>query len=315
MFSRSLTSHAVTRFLKHVVKPLLLRPGTDITALRSQAVMLSERLARMPRNVRVCNGRLDGIPVRWLYSEKSSADFIILYLHGGGFVLPALKPHYAFCGMLALKTNATVIMPSYRLAPEHPFPAGVEDCLAAYRWLLEHDYDPAKIIIAGDSAGGNLTMTTVLGARREGLPLPAGMLMLSPALRFEESASGSHQTNRQLESMLSERALRFFKESYMPEGKTPEHDCMHPLEADFAGLPPMRFYVGSTEVLLDDSLLAAQKAREEGVDVEIMVAEGMPHVWPILDVLPESIPAREDIVKFINSLWQSIRPLYSVPRR
>ena len=90
---------------------------------------------------------------------------------------------------------------------------------------------------------------------------------------------------------------------------------MHPLEADFAGLPPMRFYVGSTEVLLDDSLLAAQKAREEGVDVEIMVAEGMPHVWPILDVLPESIPAREDIVKFINSLWQSIRPLYSVPRR
>lgn len=315
MFSRSLTSHAVTRFLRHVVKPLLLRPGTDIAALRRQAVVLSERLARMPRDIRVCNGRLEGIPVKWLYGEKSSADFVILYLHGGGFVLPAIKPHYSFCGMLALKTSSTVIMPSYRLAPEHPFPAGVEDCLAAYRWLLEHDYDPAKIIIAGDSAGGNLTMTTVLGARNAGLPLPAAMIMLSPVFRFEETSEGSHQENREVEAMLSERALEFFRESYLPEGSPLSHACLHPLEADFTGLPPMRLYASSSEVLLDDSLLAAQKAREEGVDVEIMVAEGMPHVWPLLDVLPESVPAREDVVKFINGLWQGIRPLYAVPRR
>ncbi len=307
MFARSLTSHAITSFLKHAIKPFVFRPGVNIVDFRRQASAISGRLSKMPRDMRVCNGRLEGIPVKWLYSEKSSPDFVILYLHGGGFVLPALKPHFSFCAFLARKTAATVIMPDYRLAPEHPYPAGYEDCLASYRWLLDHGYAPERIIIAGDSAGGNLALATVVGARRAGLPLPAGIVKLSPALRVVEN-DGSHKTNEEKEAMLSRQTLEYLLACYVPPGVDVLEDTLSPLEADFSGLPPMRFYVGSTEVLLDDSLLGAEKAREEGVDVEIMIGEGMPHVWPLIDLLPESRPARQDVVSFINSRWRGLRP-------
>jgi acetyl esterase/lipase len=307
MFARSLTSHAVTGVLRRLVKPLLFRTGVDPETLRKQVLAVSGRFASMPRDIRVNSGRLEGIPVSWIYNEKSSADFVILYLHGGGFVLPELKVHLAFCGYLARKTAATVILPSYRLAPEHPFPAAPEDCLATYRWLLQRGYAAERIIIAGDSAGGNLTLATALAARREGLPLPRGLVMLSPVLRFEETDTGSHRDNLESEAMLSRQAIEYFFNAYIPEDVLLSDPRLSPLLEDFSGLPPMRLYAGSAEILRDDSLLAVEKAREAGVDAEVMIGEGMPHVWPLLDILPESRPAREDVVLFINNRWRSLR--------
>lgn len=311
MLSRSLTSHVVTQLLKRVAKPLFFRPGSDIQKIRKNVTMIFDLLTRTPPNIRLYKGRLGSVPVKWVYAQESAKDFIVLYLHGGGFVMPGMKLHESLAATLASSTASTAVLPAYRLAPEHPFPAALDDCVESYQWLLEHGYAPERIVIAGDSAGGNLALATAIKARQLGLAQPAGIVMFSPALRLDRT-NDSHWTNRHKETMLSPQALDFFVASYCPAHTDKSDECLSPLNADFRGLPPMRFYASNTEVLLDDARKGVAKAHEEGIDAEIVIGHGMPHAWPVLDVLPESALARQDAADFINACWRNARQAQKV---
>lgn len=307
MLTRRLISIALLQLLKPLAKNWLLQPGGNIRRARWHLQTLLGHLFRLPHEVMTYDGRIAGVPVKWLHNSRSAEDLVVLYLHGGGFVFPALRPHYTLAAYFAQHTQAKVLLPDYRLAPEHPYPAAFEDCLNTYRWLItEGGYGADNIVLVGDSAGANLALATAIGARREGLPQPAGIVMFSPPLSFEQDLQ-SRQRNMRSESLLSQESLDYFASSYAPPGTDLHDGCLAPLHADLNGLAPLRFYVSDTEMLLDDSLLTAEKALDEGVDVELVLGKGMPHAWPLLHFLPEASTARHHVAEFINHRWRHLR--------
>jgi len=170
--------------------------------------------------------------------------------------------------------DAQVLLPDYRLAPEHPFPAGSDDCLDAYRWLLTRGFDAKRVIIAGDSAGGNLALVTAMRVRDEGLPSPGCVVMVP-------------------------EALEFVRTTYAPSADW-RHRWISPIHDSFGGLPPLLFHAGSTELIVDDSIRAAEKARSAGVCVELLVWPGMPHVFQAHNALPEAKEAIAQIARFVR---------------
>lgn len=313
MLTHRLLSITVLQLLKPLVKNWLLQPRGNIRRTRWHLQTLLGHMFRLPHEVMTYDGRIAGVPVKWLHNDRSAEDLLVLYLHGGGFVFPALRPHFTLAAYFAQHTQAKVLLPDYRLAPEHPFPAAYEDCLGTYRWLItQGGYSAEKIILMGDSAGANLALATAIGARREGLPQPAGIVMFSPPLSFDANLQ-SRERNKRSESLLSEESLEYFANSYAPPGTDLHDECLAPLHADFSGLAPMRFYVSDTEMLFDDSQVAAEKARDEGVDVELILGKKMPHAWPLLHFLPEARSARHHVTHFINHRWRHLRNKRGTP--
>ena len=219
---------------------------------------------------------------QWLNAGGEDEGRVILYLHGGAFVAESPRAH---CGMLARicrRAAAQAFYVGYRLAPEHPFPAATDDCLAAYRHLLEEGVDPSRIVIAGDSAGGNLTLVTALRARESGLPLPAALVMMSPVL--DASFSGeSVRRNDGLDPLFRSSIIERLAPYYVSE-ELRRHPWVSPLDADLAGLSPSLVIVGSSEILLDDSVRFATRAR----NVTLQVWHDMPHVFPAMHGLAEA---------------------------
>jgi acetyl esterase/lipase/hemerythrin-like domain-containing protein len=221
----------------------------------------------------------------------------ILYLPGGAFIFPASNGHTRLLAYLVKKCAADGVMVDYRLAPEHPFPASVEDALAAYSHLLDRGIEPREIAIAGDSAGGGLTLSLLLALRDARLPMPACAACLSPFV--DVSLSGpSHEFNRWRDSLLpgfSADAIRHYT------GDTsPDHPLLSPVFGDFAGFPPLLIQVSSSEILLDDSLRVARKARAQGVPVELEVWDSLPHAWQVFAFIPESRIALRDVAAFFT---------------
>lgn len=222
----------------------------------------------------------------------------ILHLPGGGFFAPATDMHRTMLAKLASRTQSRGMLVSYRLLPDHPFPAGLEDALAAYRFLLNDGVRPEEIVISGDSAGGNLAMALLLAARDEGLPLPAACTLISPCTDMTFSIA-SRDTNRWKDPLLPSRNKTGTHDRYA--GDFPlDHPLVSPVFGSFVGFPPMFAFVSSTETLLDDTLVVARKARAEGVDFEVEVWESLPHAWPIFSFLPEAVAAVERLGEFIG---------------
>jgi len=222
----------------------------------------------------------------------------ILHLPGGGFFAPATDMHRTMLGKLAYRTQSRAMLVSYRLLPEHPFPAGLEDALAAYRFLLNDGVRPEEIVISGDSAGGNLALALLLAARDEGLPLPAACALISPCTDMTFSIA-SRDTNRWKDPFLPSRNKTGAHDRYA--GDFPlDHPLVSPIFGSFAGFPPMFAFVSSSETLLDDTLVVARKARAEGVDFEVEVWESLPHAWPLFSFLPEAVAAVERLGEFIS---------------
>jgi acetyl esterase/lipase len=220
-----------------------------------------------------------GVRAEWITAPGAAADRAILYLHGGGYVLGSIHSHRDMCERLSRAAQARVLALDYRLAPENPFPAAVEDATAAYRWLLTQGLDAKRLAIAGDSAGGGLTFATLLALKNAGDPLPACATPLSPWVDLE--ALGESMTTKAAQDPMVQKPLvAEMAKTYVPSGDL-RNPLAAPLYGDLRGLPPLLIQVGSRETLLDDAVRIADKAKRAGVAVEIEVWPGQIHVWQI----------------------------------
>jgi epsilon-lactone hydrolase len=249
---------------------------------------------------------LAGLACEWLLARGADPDKRLLYIHGGGWTAGNLDSHRPLSARISQAAGAAVLAVHYRLAPEHPFPAGLDDCVHAYRWLRNNGPNgatPARsVFIAGDSAGGNLTFATLLACKERGLPQPTGAIPLSAATDF--SASGeSFRTRAAADPILAAAAagIPAIGAAYTQGRADPLSPLCSPLNGDLRGLAPLLIQVGDAEVLLDDSTRIAAKARAAGVDVTLSVYPEMPHVWQLFaPFLPEATAAIEEIGAFVR---------------
>lgn len=240
-----------------------------------------------------------GVPAEWISAPGAVDDRVILYLHGGGYVLGSVNTHREMIIRLSRAASARVLALNYRLAPEHPFPAAVEDATAAYRWLLSQGVEPNRVVVAGDSAGGGLTVAALVAIRDAKMPVPAAGVCLSPWVDLE-GIGESMTTKAKVDPMVQKEGLLGMAQLYL-NGKDPRTPLAAPLYADLRGLPPLLIHVGEAETLLDDSTRIAEKAKAAGVKVDLEVWPEMVHVWQLFaPILPEGQQAVEKIGKFIR---------------
>jgi monoterpene epsilon-lactone hydrolase len=218
-----------------------------------------------------------GIPAEWVVPEGSADDRVLMYVHGGGYVICSMRTHSKMVGHIAKAAGVKALNVDYRLAPEHPHPAAVNDSVAAYEWLLDQGYAPNNIAIAGDSAGGGLTLATLLALRDRGLPLPAAAVPLSPWVDLEATGD-SMKTHADRDLLVNEVGLKAMADLFLSGGDA--HDPLAaPLHGDMRGLPQLYIQVGDDESLLDDSRRFAAKRKVAGVDVRLDVFPDMQHVF------------------------------------
>ena len=240
-----------------------------------------------------------GVTAEWVTAEGAPESRVVLYLHGGGYIIGSTRTHRPLMAELSRASSARVLGLDYRLAPEHPFPAPIEDAVAAYRWLLNEGYDPARIAVAGDSAGGGLTVAALVQIRYVGLPMPGAAVCISPWVDME-GLGESMETRADADPMVGKEGLLLSAKTYLG-GSDPRAPLAAPLYADLRGLPPMLIQVGDAEVLLDDSTRLAGIAREAGVHVEMDVWDDMIHVWHLFaPILPEGRQALSQAGEFIK---------------
>ena len=252
-----------------------------------------------PKGIEIEKFELDGLQAEWISPSIAQQDMIILHLHGGGYVTGGIDSHQMMCVLMAQTLKMKVLLPEYRLAPEHPFPAALEDALKAYHWLLGQGYQGSNIVLTGDSAGGGLSLATLLALRAAGAPLPAAVAVMSPWTDLTLQGQ-TYLTNAGSEVVLQKDVLREWAACYIGK-ENPENPLISPLRASFRGLPPLLIQVGSTEILLDDARILAEKAKADGVDVTLRIWQGMWHDWQVLGALvPESRQAFEQIGRFLQ---------------
>jgi epsilon-lactone hydrolase len=240
-----------------------------------------------------------GVPAEWISTPGAAADRVVLYLHGGGYVLGSVNTHRDMIARLSRAANARVLALNYRLAPESPFPAAVEDGTAAYRWLLSQGVKPNRVVVAGDSAGGGLTVATLVSIRDAKMPSPAAGVCLSPWVDMEGTGE-SMTTKAKIDPMVQKEGLLGMAALYLG-GKDPRSPLAAPLYADLKGLPPLLIHVGEAETLLDDATRLTERAKAAGVKVTLEVWPDMVHVWHLFaSVLPEGQQAIEGIGKFVR---------------
>lgn len=306
MFLRWLLNLALRLWMK----PLWAR-GITIEQMRRKAAAADRLLARLEGVPPARAVDAGGVAAEWIDPPAGSAGGTLLYLHGGGFGVHLPISYRRHAAELARRSGMRVLLPDYRLAPEHPYPAALDDCCAAYRWLLGQGIAPARIAIAGDSAGGNLTLATLMRLAREGVPLPACAAVLSPVTDFS-GLSSSLAFNEAADVMFTLAATTLIRDPYV--GATPLDDPgVSPLFGSWSGLPPLLFHASSSEMLLCDTVRAAERARIAGVSVRERVWPGLPHVFQMFRVLPEAQAALDDIAAHLRS--HIVPPLASLPAR
>ncbi|MFN0087643.1 MAG: alpha/beta hydrolase [Blastocatellia bacterium] len=231
----------------------------------------------LPEGVSIEEAMASGVPSCWFRAADAAADAAMFYLHGGGYMLGSPISHRHLIAGIAAATGLPALAPDYRLGPEHPFPAAVEDAARAFEWLLGQGLPANRLVIAGDSAGGGLTVALMLALRDRGLPLPAAGICLSPWADLTNGAE-SYETRAAVDPILSRDRLNEMAAAYL-QGQEPRAPLASPLFADLAGLPPLLIHVGTDEVLLDDALQLDARARAAGVASHLEVWDDMVHVW------------------------------------
>jgi acetyl esterase/lipase len=243
----------------------------------------------------------NGVTAEMQIPERASSDAVILYFHGGGYVGGSIASHRNLTGNLALASKCQLLSVEYRLAPENPHPAAVEDAINSYKWLLSEGYDPKKIAISGDSAGGGLAIAAQLKIRDEGLPLPVASAPISPWI--DMGLSGDTMSSRQSrDPIIRLDLIREFKSQFLGPNNNFGDPYASPLEADLSGLPPMLIHVGDDEMLLSDSERLAEKASAAGVSVTLEVWPEMIHVWhTFVGLFPEAQDGINRIAEFFST--------------
>ena len=275
-----------------------LKSDADIARLRRLYESLDARYFQPERSVVREAVTCNGVAAEWISVPQSLPGRVVFYLHGGSFAFRFPNAHAAFAARLCRRLGARALIPDYRLAPEHPFPAAPDDCLAAYRWALAAGCDARGVVFLGDSAGGNLALVTLHRTLRAGEPLPACAVLLSPAVDCTLE-SRSIVDNQGLDPMLSLADLLVLRHRYLPSAAQYMNPDASPLFADFAGLPPLFLQAGSSELLRDEAVRTAQRAHAAGVDVELELWTETPHDFQMIAFLPEAALAMDRIARFV----------------
>ena len=270
----------------------------------------------MPWKVNLESFRLDNrMDAEWLRPREAHPTRVLLYLHGGGYVLGSLNTHRSLVGSLAQRTGLNVLTINYRKAPDHPFPAALDDAKRAYRWLLRQGYRPHDIVVGGDSAGGGLALALLLALRDAGEALPAAGVGLSPWTDLNLPVAVLRRVAREEGLLLEALQMRTWGGLYAH--KTPlSHPLLSPAQANLHGLPPLLIQISTAEVLYEDVLRFADKARAAGVPVTVQPFEGLVHWWHLFwRVVPEARQALDQIAAFLTELWatQLPRPVELAP--
>jgi acetyl esterase/lipase len=277
--------------------------GSLTIAERRQAMA---SITRPPPGTAVDPVDAGGVPAEWLTAPGASQDRVLLYFHGGAYQAGSAAGLRHLVGLLSGAARARALSVDYRLAPEHPFPAAIEDAVAAYRWLLASGADPARIAVAGDSAGGGLALGALVALRDAGEPMPAAAVLLSPWTDLALTGE-SVRTRAAADMMIKPERMTESAALYLA-GADPRHPYASPLYADLHALPPLLIHVGDAEVILDDSTRLAARARDAGLEVSLEIWDEMPHVFPAFaGLLPEADQAIEHIGAWLDQRYPAAR--------
>ena len=293
-----MTDRGIDVVRAHLAK---LPPSASMTIAERRAQYdRAERVFPTPPDVAVEAVTAPERPAEWLRPPGARTDAALLYLHGGGYVIGSPRSHRHLAAAIARAAGTAALLVDYRLAPEHPFPAALDDAVAAYRWLLGRGLAPSRVVVAGDSAGGGLTVATLLALRDRGLPRPAGGACISPWVDLTCSGA-TYATKAAVDPIVTRESVEMMAQAYAGAGD-PKAPLLSPLYADLRGLPPLLVQVGSDEVLLDDSLGLGERARAAGVDVTVEEWPAMIHVWHwFLPMLAEAERAVGFIGNFVRT--------------
>lgn len=241
-----------------------------------------------------------GVDGEWISPVDAPTEKAILYFHGGGFRIGSVASHRDLIAQIAVASGCRILAINYRLAPEHRFPAALDDAQSAYDWMLGQGFEPRNIALAGDSAGGNLVLSALVSLRDRWLPLPAAAVVMSPW--SDLAATGASYVSRAEADPIHQRSMILaLAKNYLGGQGDPCDPLASPLYADLAGLPPLLIQVGDRETVLDDSVMLADKARAANVDVDLQVWDGMIHVFQMFGTeLPEAHQAIADIASFLR---------------
>ena len=278
-----------------------LPPADSLTiAERRAQYERAEKVFPIPPEVKVERVTAPVAPAEWLRPPSAEAGRVVLYLHGGGYVIGSPRSHRHLAAAIAGAAGASALSLDYRRAPEEPFPAAVDDAVACYRWLLEQGIAPGRIVIGGDSAGGGLTVATLVALRDARVALPAGGVCISPWVDLTFSGA-SYETKAAADPIVRRPGIDEMARAYL--GKMdPRTPLASPLFADLRGLPPLLIHVGSDEVLLDDAVQLAERAKGAGVSATLEVWDRMIHVWHwFLPMLEEADTAIQGIGRFCRA--------------
>jgi len=287
----------------HLLRFKLKRESTidfdsSIEEFRAQVDKTPALFGKLPDHISLESVMIDNLYAEWLRHADAPKDEAILYFHGGGYVSGTCAVHRTHVSKVVTGSLINAMTFQYRVAPEHPFPAALEDALAAYQYLLDQGFAPNKISFMGDSAGGGLCLATLNAIKEQGLPMPTAVITLSPWTDLA-CTGDSYQSNA--DTCLSPMgSWTVFSHYYAPDmDKT--NPLISPLYGDLAGLPPMRIYVGSDEVMLSDAIQYAEKAKAAGVDVKLTIGEGLFHCYPICaPAFPEATEALAELCDFMK---------------
>ena len=278
-----------------------LPPSATLTVAERRAQYdRAERVFPTPADVTIDAVEAPERPAEWLRPPGVRADAAVLYLHGGGYVIGSPRSHRHLAAAIARAAGTAALLIDYRLAPEHPFPAALEDAVAAYEWLLARGIAPERVVVAGDSAGGGLTVATLLALRDRGMPQAGGGVCISPWVDLLCSGT-SYATKAAVDPIVTRESVTMMAQAYAGVGDL-KGPLLSPLYANLSDLPPLLIQVGSDEVLLDDALGLGARARAAGIEVALEEWPAMIHVWHwFLPMLAEAERAIEGIGTFVRA--------------
>lgn len=308
--SRSLRSRLVSLVLRRKLKPILTAEHFD--HVRFRAWLERNNAKRKPASgVSVTPGEHATITGEWNLPDGATPGRCMLYLHGGGYIFGSPLTYRAFTTQLAKRANCALFSLDYRLAPEHPCPAAVDDAVAAYLWLRQ-SFAAEQIVVSGDSAGGGLTLALLLALKAQGHALPAGAVLLSPYTDMLASGESLHSNGKHC-AMFDANAIQRAAAIYL-NGQDGTWPLASPLYGDFQGFPPIAIHVSDSEALRDDSYRVAERLDQAGVHVQLSIWKGQAHVWPTFyPLLPEAGTCLREMADFAQQCWQAVPVASTAP--
>ncbi|MGE5621093.1 MAG: alpha/beta hydrolase [archaeon] len=272
--------------------------NTSIPKFREDCEKGAKMFGKLPEGIEVSPVQIKDIKAEWIFPSGAEKDKVIFYVHGGGYVSGSCSDHRGVVSRIVQQTNIAALLYEYRLAPEHPFPAAVEDSVSAYIWLLEQGFSPSDILIAGESAGGGLCLASLLALKESSIPLPSAAVAISPWTDLK--CTGESYRTKNKVSLAPLNSWTVFSKYYTGDND-PANPLISPFYGDLHGLPPILLQTGEDDELFDDSVQFAEKASNAGVDVTFRIGKGMVHCYAFLPAfIPEAKEAMDEFCSFIR---------------